>query len=108
MGRDGEPANNRSIVQRIIAVDYEIPAGKQVSDQLRYLLRRMLVADPNQRATLLEIEQHPWFRKDIPPDLDVGNFNANYLRLSDSAEHANTIRSVVREALAAAQISEDY
>ncbi len=74
------------------AVDYEIPAGKQVSDQLRDLLRRMLVADPNQRATLLEIEQHPWFRKDIPPDLDVGNFNANYLRLSDSAEHANTIR----------------
>jgi serine/threonine-protein kinase SRK2 len=74
------------------AVDYEIPADKQVSDQLRDLLKRMLVADPHQRANLLEIEQHPWFRKDIPPDLNVGTFNANYLRLSDSAEHANTIR----------------
>jgi len=73
-------------------VDYEIPASKQVSGQLRDLLKRMLVADPNQRANLLEIEQHPWFRKDIPPDLVVGTFNANYLRLSDSAEHANTIR----------------
>ena len=74
------------------AVDYELPPGKHVSEQLRNLLGRMLVADPNKRANLLEIEQHPWFRKDIPPDLVVGSFNANYLRLSDSVEHANTIR----------------
>lgn len=74
------------------AVDYEFPPGKHVSEQLRDLLGRMLVADPNKRANLLEIEQHPWFRKDIPPDLVVGSFNANYLRLSDSVEHANTIR----------------
>ena len=74
------------------AVDYEFPSDKHVTEELRELLGRMLVADPNQRATILEIERHPWFRKDIPPDLDVSNFNANYLRLSDSAEHANTIR----------------
>lgn len=74
------------------AVDYEFPTDKHVSEELRELLGRMLVSDPNQRATILEIEKHPWFRKDIPPDLDVSNFNANYLRLSDSAEHANTIR----------------
>ena len=74
------------------AVDYELPTDKHVTEELRELLGRMLVADPNQRATIIEIERHPWFRKDIPPDLDVSNFNANYLRLSDSAEHANTIR----------------
>ena len=74
------------------AVDYEFPSDKHVTEELRELLGRMLVADPNQRATILEIERHPWFRKDIPPDLDVSNFNANYLRLSDSVEHANTIR----------------
>jgi serine/threonine-protein kinase SRK2 len=85
--------SHANLDQRFLgAVDYEIPADKQVSDQLRDLLKRMLVADPHQRANLLEIEQHPWFRKDIPPDLNVGTFNANYLRLSDSAEHANTIR----------------
>lgn len=74
------------------AVDYEFPPDKPVTDELRELLGRMLVADPNKRASILEIERHPWFRKDIPPDLDVSNFNANYLRLSDSAEHANSIR----------------
>ena len=74
------------------AVDYDFPTDRPVSDSVKSLLGRMLVADASQRATLLEIEQHPWFRKDMPPDLDVGTFNASYLRLSDSVEHANSIR----------------
>ena len=77
------------------AVDYDFPADRPVSDSVKSLLGRMLVADASQRATLLEIEQHPWFRKDMPPDLDVGTFNASYLRLSDSVEHANSIRRCV-------------
>lgn len=75
-----------------VAVDYDFPADKPVSEEVKDLLGRMLVADVTQRASLQEIERHPWFRKDIPPDLDVATFNASYLRLSDSAEHANTIR----------------
>lgn len=75
-----------------IAVDYDFPHERPVSEEVKNLLGRMLVAEPTQRASVQEIEQHPWFRKDIPPDLDVTSFNASYLRLSDSAEHANTIR----------------
>ena len=77
------------------AVDYDFPADRPVSDSVKSLLGRMLVADASKRATLLEIEQHPWFRKDMPPELDVGTFNASYLRLSDSVEHANSIRRCV-------------
>lgn len=73
-------------------MDYDFPPEKPVSNELKDLLSRMLVADPEKRATLEEIERHPWFRKDIPPDLDVASFNASYLRLSDNAEHASTIR----------------
>lgn len=77
-------------------MDYDFPADLPVSEEVKNLLSRMLVADPAYRATLQEIEQHPWFRQDIPPDLDVASFNASYLRLSDSAEHANTIRRCSR------------
>lgn len=73
-------------------MDYDFPPDRPVSDEVKNLLGRMLVADPSQRASLQEIEQHPWFRRDMPPDLDVATFNKSYLRLSDSAEHASTIR----------------
>ena len=40
-----------------------------MSSQCRNLLHRLLQPDPNKRATMAEVMQHPWFQCDLPPPL---------------------------------------
>ena len=44
--------------QRVLTADYPMPPA---SPELQDLLRRMLVVDPAQRATIPDIVAHPWF-----------------------------------------------
>ena len=43
-------------------VEYEFPASVPISSSCRDLLCRILVADPNRRITIPEIQRHPWYR----------------------------------------------
>ncbi|XP_018569004.1 calcium/calmodulin-dependent protein kinase kinase [Anoplophora glabripennis] len=41
----------------------EFPEKPKVSEDLRDLIRKMLVKDPNERITLPEVKEHPWVTK---------------------------------------------
>ena len=81
------------------AVQYEFPPHKQISDECRDLLARIFVADPADRITVAEIHHHPWFRHGIPPDLDVDEYNRNWSAPTQSAERAERVRRILRDAL---------
>jgi hypothetical protein len=59
-------ARNAALFERIRAVEYSFPEAAHFrgrappGESLKGLVRRMLVADPAQRATLAEVMQHPW------------------------------------------------
>jgi len=75
---DGEPGdkdkgaknkNNpgfQAVLERILKVEYDFPSRKPVSDELKDLIGKILVADPKQRATLAQVSAHPWFQKGLP------------------------------------------
>jgi len=48
-----------AIYRRIIEAQYSLP--QDLSAECQGLLQRILVVDPQQRATLSEIKAHPWF-----------------------------------------------
>ena len=52
--------------QRILSVDYQLPYNKQVSPECKHLLECILVADPEKRITMADIQRHPWFTRDLP------------------------------------------
>ena len=52
--------------QRILNMDYVLPAHVRVSAECRDLLGRILVADPATRITLAGIQQHAWFLAALP------------------------------------------
>lgn len=55
------------VLQRTMVCDYEVPDNVKVSWNALDLIRRLLVKDPFQRYTILDIMRHPFFRTDLPP-----------------------------------------
>lgn len=49
------------VLERILAVDFRFPGSIPVSAECKNLLSRILVADPAKRASIEEIQQHPWY-----------------------------------------------
>jgi len=48
------------VLERILAVDFRFPGSIPVSADCKDLLTRILVADPAKRASIEDIQQHPW------------------------------------------------
>jgi serine/threonine-protein kinase SRK2 len=59
-------ARIQKVLHRIIKVDYEIPSSSKASPELKDLITKVLVADPKQRMSIAQIQQHPWFQKNLP------------------------------------------
>ena len=55
------------LLQRILQVEYEFPPHIKVSKECRDLLHKILVPDPAKRITVPEIQNHVWYKKDLPP-----------------------------------------
>lgn len=53
-------------VQRILHVEYSLPRHVTVSPECQDLLRRILVAEPERRITMEQIQRHPWCLHDLP------------------------------------------
>lgn len=61
-------------MQRILRLQYKIPENGEVSDQLRDLLSKILVDNPQERLSMKEIQQHPWYLQDLPEGvMDMNN-----------------------------------
>ncbi|KAL4457289.1 hypothetical protein ABPG75_012154 [Micractinium tetrahymenae] len=53
-------------VQRILRVQYELPQDVAIADTGVDLIQGIFVKEPEQRITLSEIQQHPWFLVNLP------------------------------------------
>ena len=62
-------------LQRILQVEYEFPPHVKVSKECRDLLHKILVPDPAKRITVPEIQNHVWYKKDLPPGVAEMNDN---------------------------------
>ncbi|CAL9064524.1 serine/threonine-protein kinase SAPK1-like [Musa acuminata AAA Group] len=67
-----DPRNFRKTLGRILSVQYCIPDYVRVSRDCAHLLSRIFVANPEQRITVPEIKNHPWFLKNLPMELTDG------------------------------------
>lgn len=70
-----------SMMQRILRMEWSIPADVEVSPECRDLLCKLLVGDPRHRLTMAQIQQHPWFLTNLPPDALA--MNDNFLAHTD-------------------------
>ena len=64
--RDKDPSQHiDEISERLRNLDYEIPQEAMSSD-CADLIRKILVSDPTQRLTIKDIQNHPWYKRDLP------------------------------------------
>ena len=95
----------QKVLYRIIAVDYHFPSRAPhgvVSETCKDLMRRIFVADPQQRITIPEIQAHPWYQQDLPPGLtgfnDICLAQQGQSGAPLSAQSEEQIRATVQEA----------
>ncbi|KAK9829253.1 hypothetical protein WJX72_004786 [[Myrmecia] bisecta] len=60
------PRKMHVMLQRILNVEYTFPAHANLSPECQDLLERILVADPERRITMQEIQAHPFYLRDLP------------------------------------------
>ena len=60
--------NQSQLLQLIVDGRYDFPAEEwdEVTDTAKSFIRRMLVVDPNERATARELLEHAWIVGDVP------------------------------------------
>eukprot|EP00249_Psilotum_nudum_P015638 c25442_g2_i1 orf=1164-2180(+) len=95
-----DPKNFRKTINRILNVQYSIPAYIRISPECRHLLSRIFVANTGRRLTIADIKKHPWFLKNLPSDLlegsDFGHINGDTNQLVQSVEEITTIVNEAR------------
>lgn len=64
-------------MQRIVQAEYEFPPHVKVSKACRDLLHKILTPDPAKRVTVPDIQNHVWYKKDLPRG--VSDMNDNLL-----------------------------
>lgn len=69
----------QKVLERILKVDYNIPKYPRVTAECKDLITRILVADPDKRLTIPQIQRHPWYSRGLPPN--VVKMNDDCLRL---------------------------
>jgi hypothetical protein len=75
------------ILCSIINIKYDIPHDPPVSEACKDLLGRLLCR-AEQRLTVQEIRQHPWFRAGVMDVDEIWKYNEQCMRL-DPHLHAN-------------------
>nr|ANB59167.1 serine/threonine protein kinase 2.2 [Zea mays] len=94
-----EPKNFRKTLTRIISVQYAVPDFVRVSMECRHLLSRIFVAKPEQRITIPEIKNHPWFLKNLPIEMtDEYQMNLQLVDMNVPSQSLEEIMSIILEA----------
>jgi serine/threonine-protein kinase SRK2 len=99
-----DPRNFRKTIQRIMGVKYSFPANLQLSRECLDLMHRTFVANPAQRISIADIKQHPWYVRNLPPELrDDGAAAAN--AVPSPPQSVEQIKKIVEEARIKTQTS---
>ena len=81
------------MLQRIVEGTYAFPDGLRPSASCVALLSRMLEKDPEKRANLQEIQEHPWFQSKLPQG--VVTMNDELIKAAPTqVSHCEVFRSV--------------
>ncbi|CEP19895.1 hypothetical protein [Parasitella parasitica] len=59
--------NIRQLLNKVKVGKYKIP--EHLSDEARDLITKILVINPAKRLTMKQVQSHPWFTKDPPPNM---------------------------------------
>lgn len=87
-----EDPKTSQLYKKILSADYQIP--KFVSNEGRDMLTRILNTDPEERATIATIRQHPWFKQvSLPTDREPGL----YPGLQKMPYNNDLLRQIVEE-----------
>ncbi|CEP02054.1 unnamed protein product (mitochondrion) [Plasmodiophora brassicae] len=107
-----ETANLKETYARIRANSYEYPVNVSISASAKDLISKMLVLNPEQRATLAEIRRHPFFTFSKTPTslplsaLTTNPFEKNHVpsmpNSSSTTDQENIYSRAVRNDLTAA------
>ncbi|KAG8099348.1 hypothetical protein GUJ93_ZPchr0013g34455 [Zizania palustris] len=95
-----EPRNFRKTITRILSVQYVVPDYVRVSVECRHLLSQIFVANPEQRITIPEIKNHPWFLKNLPVEM-TGEYQTTSPQVNDAnaaSQRLEDILSIIQEA----------
>ena len=97
----GQVANTQRVqtmMNRILQMQWSIPGNVDISDDCRDLLSRMMVADPGSRLSMQQIQRHPWFVANLPPDALL--MNENFLHNTDysGVQTVEAIQDIIRTA----------
>ncbi|KAL5198724.1 hypothetical protein ABZP36_002236 [Zizania latifolia] len=94
-----KPRNFRKTITRILSVQYAVPDYVRVSMECRHLLSRVFVASPEQRITIPEIKNHPWFLKNLPIEMtDEYQMSLQMNDINAPLQSLDEIMSIIQEA----------
>lgn len=93
-----DPRNFRKTIQRIMGVKYSFPANLPLSRECHDLMGKIFVANPLKRISLAQIKQHPWFMKNLPPELSEKEIGAILESRSSTMQPVEDIKRLVAEA----------
>ncbi|KAF6161284.1 hypothetical protein GIB67_009171 [Kingdonia uniflora] len=99
--------NYRKTMERIMAVDYEIPKEHFSKDGID-LLEKIFIVNPSKRITIREIKKHPFFTRDLPDDLSEENQAVYYVRDDPRypLQSVDDIKNILEEAKTDPHISD--
>ncbi|XP_020218936.2 serine/threonine-protein kinase SRK2A-like isoform X1 [Cajanus cajan] len=101
--------NLKKTVQRVMAVQYQIPDKAGLSLDCKNLISRIFVANPAMRITMKEIKSHPWFLKNLPKELREEAQDVYYSEenAKSSLQSIEEIMNIVNEAKTTPAASSD-
>lgn len=73
--------------------EVKFPDSPLIPDQLKDLIRKMLIKDPSKRITLSEIKEHPWVTKDGQCPLPTEEENCHLVEVTEE-DVAKVITSI--------------
>jgi len=88
----------QNVMKRILDVDYQIPKNLNVSNECRDLLSRILVRDPERRLTLVGIQRHPFYTRDLPSNFFQVNEQLKAAPLPADMQSLESIDKILQEA----------
>lgn len=88
----------QAMIQRILHMQWSMPADVPITPECRHLLTCLLEANPAKRLNMQQISQHPWFLQNLPPDALA--MNANFLNNTDYSlvQSVSEIQRILHEA----------
>ncbi len=93
-----DPRNFRKTIQKIMSVDYSFPKNLPLSRECFDLMSRIFVANPSKRISLGEIKRHPWFMKNLPPELSEKDVHGIVEQRQKTMQPVEEIKRLIQEA----------